>query len=199
MNKKNTEFIELYKILENLLSSKNTTVYEYENSGKLSDIDANKLTFCRNIRNYITHNQDSGKFVSVTAEMINFLNNIIDNINKETLKAKDICIIPSRSKYFIKNTTLDEIAKILLKQEKIFILDENKILIGEINKNTIYKLIIEDKLTLSNLKKCKADKYVSKISIDIISKDKNALDVNNNSIVTATGKITEPVIGICIK
>lgn len=196
----NEEFLESYKKLEQLMQEiENCSIYEYENKGKISDADANKLSFCRYARNFCVHNADSKTFITVTQPMVNFINKLTNDIQKSVLKAKDVCIIPSKSKYISKDTTMDIIAPTLTKQDFVLIMDENKKILGQITKNMILKMMVVDKISLAGMKKIKCSDVCEAVkNLSFVNKDAKADEINVSSIVTDTGSPDGTVIGLII-
>lgn len=71
------QFIEAYKKLENAISGieflDDRTVVGFENTMVKDSSELNMLRYCRYTRNYIQHNVNYEKFISVTPEMVAFL------------------------------------------------------------------------------------------------------------------------------
>ncbi len=77
------EFLALYKEYEGLLREKGTDAKTYEETSPVGE----RLRFCRNTRNYLSHQNDAG-FVHISQKQILFLSGIIDDLKMEGSPAK---------------------------------------------------------------------------------------------------------------
>lgn len=82
------EFLSVYKVLEQILSSRNMTVLDYESV--LSSDDADKLKTCRIMRNYAAHHSDGDSFLCFSEEQLSFVGQLISRIKSSERTVEDI-------------------------------------------------------------------------------------------------------------
>lgn len=85
-----TEFLSVYKSLEQALSSQNMTVLDYESV--LPSDEADKLKTCRIMRNYVAHHSDGDSFLCFSGEQFSFVDRLISRIKSSERTVKDITI-----------------------------------------------------------------------------------------------------------
>ena len=82
----NERFLEAYRNLDTELKANGTTVLDFENSLK-DGIDKEKLKICRNMRNYMSHNDVN--FLCATLEQSKFIDKLTESIRKASHTVKD--------------------------------------------------------------------------------------------------------------
>lgn len=198
MKNKNDEFLSLYKDLENLIPQIGfTNMLDYENS--IADINrANKLKLCRMIRNYLSHNSDGNDFIPLSSGITQFIVAEIMIVKSHFQTVKDILIPPSRAKTIVKTDTMDRIIDKFANYNQVIVYDENKHIIGMITNKQIVDIILNNKGSLSNLKKIQAKDMVVKLSpaIKFCKKDDILSDIDGYRIVTSDGTKDGIVQGI---
>ena len=97
-----------------------------------------KLRMCRLIRNYIQHNPDAEGFVIVSKPMVLFLNDLVSDISRVRLSAKDVM---KRITLPTDTTTIAEAAEMLLKKKVPFlpVVDSDKVFLGVVSEHNIYE------------------------------------------------------------
>jgi len=83
------QFLATYKTLEGMLRSQDSmqTVLSYEDT--LNAQEKDRLTICRQIRNYMQHHEDGLSFLAATPEMVAFLDSLIEREKSKEECAKD--------------------------------------------------------------------------------------------------------------
>lgn len=114
-------FLEKYKRLElNLRTVKNAQVKDYEDDlnsqGKCDESE--KLHYCRNIRNYMSHHPNSLSFVGITEEILLFIDQLNEDLNEMDAPIRKKMI--SLSKALTETSTLMD-ASCYLSKKKISI------------------------------------------------------------------------------
>ena len=187
MSKLHDEFIKTYKELENIIDM---SVREYEDS--LNDIDSQKLRLCRILRNYIQHNDDYDKYVSITPYMQEFLKSIL---YKEQIKygtAKEHMI--SLAKYGVLSMS-DNVAitlALLMKKgrDQTFVIDDKSE-----NVYIVTKSMIADGIINGVTKNTKLHKLpLIKVDYEIVEASCPLVNVNSDEhaiifVSTKPGKI----------
>lgn len=98
--KEHNKFLEEYKRLEaNVRTFENMQIKEYEDwlndDGRVDD--AEKLRYCRNVRNFLSHHSDSLSFVGITTCMIEFIVMLNEEISEEDTPVKKKMISLSKA------------------------------------------------------------------------------------------------------
>lgn len=76
----NTEFLKVYKQYESLLREQQIDIKTVEDSS--DDKTSNRLRICRQLRNYLSHNDDNG-FIDISDEQLKFITGLY---NRELMK-----------------------------------------------------------------------------------------------------------------
>lgn len=189
-------FIEKYKELESLLS---IPVRDYEDS--LPDADAQKMRICRMLRNYIQHNADYEKIISISPHLQAFLDSIVDKIHKESGIIKEHMISTVKYGFLSENDTLVDAAALMTKKKRCFnlVIDKNSEYIGVITKDIISdyfgtgavtKATKISKITDSLLKPAVIC-ILQSTPMDIVNK---TLDGNNSIVLVTNG--SQKIVGV---
>lgn len=161
--KMHDKFIETYKELESAVRNEFESVRAYEES--LPDEDAKKLQICRIIRNYIQHNADYEKFISISSDMQSFLESHVYKLRCLNGILKDAML--SVAKYgclFDETESVVNAAGILAKKKRDsgIVIDKKGEIIGVLTKSLISDLTGEKAITAST----KISKIVSRLDTD---------------------------------
>lgn len=174
----------------------------------------NKLYLCRIVRNYIQHNSDYKDFISITDNMLNFLDSIDIMVNSKLNTAENIMIPLKKIQYRkINDNIFDTISFMNLKNiDYIPIIDDEYKVIGIFSISSVLNLISNDFLKkTSKFKDLDFKKYlnINKDTVKFINKDKLLEDIfeifisskgNKNPtkliIITSTGNSKGNVLGI---
>lgn len=183
-----TIFLEKYKSVESSLRSKGIDVKEYEDT--LNTDDAQRLRLCRTLRNYISHNEDGKTFVEISSDMLNFIEKLDIDINKDALKIKDIM---EKKALITEDATFIEASKSLDKFSILVIVDSNKEFVGLFTDKQLRKMISDGKTT----KACKVKDYAIKPKIQIKKYHKDTLweNVEFDGLILVTSNGND-VIGL---
>ena len=162
MSKTHEKFIEKYKELENILDMP-VREYEYSLTTEGSDEDAEKLRLCRYFRNYITHNADYEKMVSITPGMQEFLDDLVYKQHFKNGILKDHMTTLTKYGKLTVNNTIFEAAALMTKKKRddSAVFDKNDKYIGHIRKSDISDLFGTGEIT----KTTKIGKFVDKLSV----------------------------------
>lgn len=160
MDKNITDFLNEYKRLENLLNVNKDTLFklykadegfslvkEYEDI--LSSDDSQKLRLCRNLRNYIQHNNGADNFISIHPNMVSFLEEINDRINCMNGIVKDKMKTIAKSPITRDTDKINDVTLLFLKKKikQTIVLDKNNNYIGLISIDEILSVIGNNKST----------------------------------------------------
>lgn len=157
----NDKFLKSYKELEKVLSvnyGENSPVLAYENTLQDGSNELNKIRLCRNIRNFLQHNDNNG-FIETTEIMNKYLETLINKLSSEDdfVGSKMIKISKGKNKFDIKDKIVD-MAKGIEKYQTVLIYNGDKFLgICDAYKYLIYSN--KNKLT----KTSKIDKCFNKV------------------------------------
>lgn len=198
-------FIQKFKEIENLIPKlPNTPIdanFKWYEDNTLDNEKKQKLYICRVLRNYIQHNKDYLDFVSVSDDMLKFLDEINNEIKSKLTQAKDEMIPLKKMIYCKKQDKALEVLTLMLKKnlEYIPILDENNIVIGLISIYDLTNFVLENKTkNLSTFTKIKKILYkcnkLDTLMEEIINLKKN--DENLKYIfITEQGTTKSKVLG----
>ena len=161
--KMHDKFIETYKELESAVRNEFENVRAYEES--LPDEDAKKLQICRIIRNYIQHNADYEKFISISPDMQSFLESQVYKVRCLNGVLKDAML--SVAKYgclFDDTESVVNAASILAKKKRNsgIVVDKKGEVIGMLSKSLISDLIGEKAIAVNT----KINKISSRLDTD---------------------------------
>ena len=169
------DFLTIFKDFENTIRTETQyqSVKEYEDN--LKDIDIqDKIRLLRVIRNYYSHHSDGEKLVKINKDGIDVLEKETKKILDKKLKVKDKYKSISKSKYLLKEDTVENI--ILQLSDKVipeaFLLNENNYLLGKIRLVDIINPYINAG-TKSKQKKLNITEYLKPIDCEIINKNDN--------------------------
>lgn len=125
MSKQTTDFLTKYKEIETALREKGVDVKDYEDGLPVSD--SQKFRMCRNIRNYLSHNEGGEEFIEISPKMQSFLNNIYNDVKKDSLRAKDIM---QKRSVVASTAPFIDVVKMLHKTPLLVVSNENDEYIG---------------------------------------------------------------------
>lgn len=132
-------FLATYKELESLIDQNyGQSVFEYESA--LDGVLSKKLQLCRNIRNYVQHNEDGFVFVSVSDGMLEFLKGLCTQERSYLSKNDQMLLKP-----FVKRKVSDSVlsgAKLLISKDlqQIPVLDDDKKLVGVLTRENMIRI-----------------------------------------------------------
>ena len=160
--KEHDSFLENYKRLEvNIRNLKNMQIKEYEDylneQGRVDDAD--KLRFCRTVRNYMSHHSEAIFFVGITKEMVLFVSGLNEEINEYDSPVKKKMIPLSKALY--EGNSLAEAATFLIKRklQSAPVFSKSNECIGVVDPDIILSIISDGKspktTRLSVIKECK--------------------------------------------
>lgn len=151
-------FIEKYKELESLLTC---PVREYEES--LEENESQKIRLCRFLRNYIQHNADYEKIVSIAPGLQSFLEDFVDKLHRQKGIIKDHMTSATKYGFVYESDTIVQAAALMSKKGRTtnIVLNHNGEYVGIISKE-----IISDYLGVSTITK---NTKVAKIKNFLIS------------------------------
>ena len=141
-------FLEEYKKLEsNTRECLDLQVKEYEdkliNDKRLDD--AEKLRYCRNARNFLSHHQDAQSFVSISKDMQSFISLLNQELSEKDTPVKKKMITVSKA--LLDSCNISEAAQYLQKK-KISVapyFNKNGTFVGIINQDAICSLVADGK------------------------------------------------------
>jgi len=135
-------FLEKYKGVESCLRAQQIDMKSYEES--LPEADSQKLRMCRNLRNYAAHNDGFRTFLSISDEMIKFLDKIDKDVKKNISTVKEYM---DKSCVVSHNTTFAEASKTLNKSNILVVVDDKKQYLGFFTNKQLRKMIADNKTT----------------------------------------------------
>ena len=174
----------------------------------------NKLYLCRIIRNYIQHNTDYKEFITITDEMLKFLDSIDFMVSSKLNTAENIMVPLKKIKYGKIEDNIQDVVKIMSSKNFDFIpiIDNDYKLTGIFSVTSILTLISSEGLKkTSKFKDLDSKKYlgINKDTVKFIGKEVLVEDIykiffnskNNKNqtkliIVTSTGNSKGNVLGI---
>lgn len=153
------------------------------------------------IRNYLSHNSDGNDFIPLSSGITQFIVAEIIIVKSHFQTVKDILISPSKAKTIVKTATMDIIIEKFSNYNQVIVYDENKHIIGMITNKQIVDIILNNKGSLSNLKKIQAKDMAVKLSttIKFCKKDDILSDINGYRIVTSDGTKDGIVQGVIME
>lgn len=198
---KNDEFLKCYKELEGVLSTHfggfDSPVLQLEN--KLNDNDKiNKLKLCRNIRNFLQHNNNNN-FVCVSDTMINFLEALADEYSngEDFVKDNMIKIQKGKTIFDIKDK-LSDMLNGVLKNGTVLIYDGEKIK-GVCDAKKYLTYVNKNKITkTSKVDKCfKSAKF---LEVNVHTKTNEAYELlkEGNDVILIVDKNKSKLLGYII-
>lgn len=197
------QFLATYKELEKLVEMNHgQTIFEFEQG--LETVAGKKLQLCRNIRNYVQHNDDCYVFVSVPDAMIQFLKDLCTGEMAKMANVDEMLVKPFPKK----QSTDGVVSGVKMLQSKglqsIPILDEDKKLIGVLTQESVMKIVCSVNVT-SDLMFVDVLKYIKpdfKTILFVKAKDKadDVMDAVKESgclmvLVTGDGTKNGKVLG----
>ncbi len=183
----NNKFLSLYKEYETLIRDQGIDPKEYETN--VDDLSANRLRICRQLRNYLSHQNDPG-FILISEKQNSFLESYIKSLKT----SRDII------RKHLKNITsgacaeTDKCSDVLQKMiknktDRIFVI--GKTAVGVASIYDVSSKVLESKTNKMSSIKSKKD-YI------LISPDTEMSDipVNSNILCTQDGSATGKIIGV---
>lgn len=142
----NQLFLETYKKLENMIrkaypsidfSKENSPVTHLESS--INVTDSEKLRICRNMRNFLQHNEKGSAFITVTDEQIKFLNGLIEKMICKNGIVKDKYKTMAKSPFVHDSDTVQTIAKKLTDSDVVIVFNKKEQIMGYITTDMFIK------------------------------------------------------------
>lgn len=199
MSKVHDNFIEKYKELETLLVYVPVRDYEEQLTHEGLEKTAEKLRLCRYFRNYISHNPDYEKMLTITPEMQAFLDDMVRKIHLQSGIAKDHMVTLAKYGKLTVNDAILDAALLLHKKKKdaLPVFDKNDEYIGHISKSIVSDLVALNKITSTT----KINKYVdslSKYPCKVVPADTpmDMIDNIDQETLTFVSNKTGKIIGI---
>lgn len=129
----NDVFLALWTDLEQVVRRRpQETVTNLETAlqGSGYNLEANKLRICRQIRNFLVH--DDKTFVTVSDPMLDFLAKLTDQLKRVDGIVKDHMVTPAKFGAVVDNMPVEKAAAALQakKSDELLILDQNKTFIN---------------------------------------------------------------------
>lgn len=188
--KQHDVFIEKYKELEKLLT---VSVREYEDT--LSEEDAQKMRICRLLRNYIQHNADYEKVISIAPGLQAYLDSVVDNLHKQNGILKEHMVSAAKYGFVSETDAVADAAAIMNKKKRKsnIVLNKNGEYLGILTKEIVSDCFGELNITkttkISKIAALLLVPEVTKINQstsmdvinDLIEKDNSIILVVNNS------------------
>lgn len=194
--KQHDEFIEKYKELEKLLD---VSVREFEES--LSEEDSQKMRLCRLLRNYIQHNADYEKIISISPGLQSYLDIVVTNLHRKNGVLKEHMISATKYGFINEADSILDTASLLAKKKRYssVVLNKNGEYIGVINKSIISDCVGGCNVTRAT-KISKIINLLEKPPVSIINQMSSMDEVNkiieeNNSIILAINN-SNKIVGI---
>lgn len=137
------EFLNEFKKVEQLIqqiygSDKTFRDIELMMDEKGETETSKRMQICRNIRNYVSHNPDSHTLIPVPEETVQYLRKLYITFSSQIEKVKDVM---SRTKALTKSDTIMYAAQRLASYPAVPVVDDEGILIGVFNYETLRKCI----------------------------------------------------------
>lgn len=125
----NDAFLALWTDLEQAVRRRpQETVPDLETAlqGSGYNLEANKLRICRQIRNFLVH--DDKAFITVSDPMLDFLAKLADQLKRADGVVKDHMVTPAKFGAVVDSVTVEKAAATLQakKSDELLILDQNK-------------------------------------------------------------------------
>lgn len=171
-------FLEGYKKLEsNTREYLGIQIKEYEDKLTVDNRldEAEKLRYCRNARNFLSHHQDAQSFISISKDMLSFITSLNQELSeKDTLVKKKMTTI---AKSLLDSCNISEAAQYLQKK-KISIapyFNKNGALVGIISQDIICSFVADGKsikttkLSSLSISKAQLSKIPSVYDTDTLS------------------------------
>ena len=189
------QFLELYRKYESLVRELGyQTAKEYEDTLTVVE-KANKLRFCRTVRNFLAHEEDAKSFATVSSKMISFMTDLVYELDNGEIPVYKKMV--SVSKCFKESDTVADAVAYMLKKkiEAIPVFMKNGDLKGIFSSRDLMTLIAMSKYTktlklsavpLKSNKNdfAKVDKmYPIKETFTYLQDSKVVLVVDNNKII----------------
>lgn len=203
--KQHDEFIALYKELEDAIEER----YVHERNDSESPVKwaegqfpekTSRLRYCRITRNYIQHEKDYGKFISISDEMMTFMREFVGEL---VGTAKTYCSTVKSSTVLCSDTVYDASVFLSKKNLKEVLVFDGKDIVGVISESDIVSAFASGTLT----KKTKVSsimKDLGKVVVQDVLENKTGLELILNEthfviVRNKNGKVVGTIRGKLVR